>query len=712
MSEQIAEASALTKRVDRIVLVAGIALAVVAAVGVWLVFEFVGAEKARDLRSWQDRMGIVVDSRAAAVGEWVEQQYGVLRGLAENQSLQLYMTELSLGLAEEEDEEPAELTYLRNLLTVTAERTGFQEPLQGPDVPANVQRTGVAGIGLTDPLGKPIVSSAGMPQPDPGLRQAVAAATGGARGLYDLHLGASQQPSIGFAVPIYAVQDETGRTEAIGTVVGLRLVGDDLFGRLAQPGETLETAETYLVRSDGTTVEYLSPLADGTEPLRRKLALDTEELAAAFVFDSPGGFATKRNYERSEVLVTGRTLAMVPWRLVRAVGTEEALTEIETRSSAMLIVFLLIIVLVAAALVAVWRHATSLREAKAAERYRITAQLFTNVTEFLRTITDNLPNQIFALDGDGRYTFANMAAATEVGMHPRDMVGKLMSGVLGPVRARLYQRINHRVIDDQEPIFEVHRLEDGGERRVVRSNHLPLPKTTLRPAGALVLLDDLTEVSAERDRRERTLRQLVQTLMTVVDRRDPYSADHSARVAEVARVIATEMDLPQVAADTVEFAGSLINIGKILVPSALLTKTDELTDEERETLRQSVQHSADLLEGVEFDGPVVESIRQMQERWDGSGPRGLAAEEIEMGARVLSVANAFVGMVSARAYRDAMSFNRACGILQDGAGTVFDRRPVSALVNHLDNRGGREKWAHYGDRPESEGDTPGEPGSA
>jgi PAS domain S-box-containing protein len=711
MSEQIAEATALTRRVNRIVLVAAIALAVVATVGVWLVFEFVGAEKSRDLRSWQDRMGIVADSRAAAVGDWVEEQYGDLRGLAENQSLQLYMTELSLGVAEEE-EEPAELTYLRNLLTVTAERTGFEVPLRGAEVPANVERTGLAGIALTDPLGNLIVRSSGMPQPSPGLRQAIAVAAGGERGLQDLHLGAGEQPAIGFAVPIYAVQDDTGRTEAIGTVVGLRLVGDDLFARLKQPGETLETAETYLVRTDGPTVQYLSPLADGTKPLRRTLALDTEELAAAFVFDSPGGFAIKRNYAGGEVLVTGRALAMTPWYLVRTVGTEEALTEIETRSSAMLVVFLLVIVLVAAALVAVWRHATSLREAQAAERYRITAELFTNVTEFLRTITDNLPNQIFALDRDGRYTFANTAAARDVGLHPREMVGKLMSSVLGPVRARLFQRINDTMIDNQEATFEVHRFDDDGNRRVVRSNHLPLPKTTLRPDGALVLLDDLTEVSAERDRRERTLRQLVQTLMTVVDRRDPYSADHSARVAEVARAITTEMDLPQVAADTVEFAGSLINLGKILVPSALLTKTDDLTDEERETLRQSVQHSAELLEGVEFDGPVVESIRQMQERWDGSGPRGLAGEDIEMGARVLSVANAFVGMVSARAYRDAMSFNRACGILQEGAGTAFDRRPVSALVNHLDNRGGREKWAHYGDRPETAGDAPGEPGEA
>ena len=145
-------------------------------------------------------------------------------------------------------------------------------------------------------------------------------------------------------------------------------------------------------------------------------------------------------------------------------------------------------------------------------------------------------------------------------------------------------------------------------------------------------------------------------------------------------------------------------LGKLLLPRELLTKQDELTDDERETLRLSVQNSADLLAGVDFEGPVLATIRQMQAHWDGSGPQGLSGEAIEVTARVLAVVNAFVGMVSARAYRDAIPFNRACAILQDGAGTTFDRRPVSALINYLDNREGRDKWSHFSERPEIPGD--------
>ncbi len=700
MSDQAAIAT--NRRVNRIVIAAGLALIVLSAVAIWLGVSFVKSERDRDLQSWQVRMGIVADGRTAAVQDWIDQQFEVVQGLSENQSLQLYMTELALGITEDGDE-PGEVTYLRNLLTVTAERTGFVVRQSSGAVPANVERTGLAGIALTDARGTTIVTSIGMPELTAAMRQATATAVSGVAAVFDVTLAPSGVPIMGFAVPIYAVQDDSGRAEPIGAVFGLRLVDERLYDLLPQPGDTLETSETYLVRTEGAAISYLSPLRDGTDALRRSLDQSTPDLAAALAIESPGGFGARRNYDGAQVLVTGRALARVPWVLVRTVQTSEALAEIEARSRTLVIVFALIVIGVGIALIAVWRHATSLREAEASERYRVAAELFTNVTEFLRAVTDNMPDPIFAVDREGKFTFANMKAGQDADLHPREMVGKLMSGVIGPVKARVFRDLNARAIAEQRPVSQVHHWEDDGEDHVIHSNHLPLPQTKLRPEGALVLLADLTDVTEERDRRERTLNQLVRTLMAVVDRRDPFSANHSARVAEVADAIAQEMELPEVTRDTVVIAGSLINLGKTLVPRDILTKTADLTEDEREILRRSVQSSADLLEGVEFDGPVVDTIRQMQERWDGTGPRGLTGEEIEVTARIVAVANAFVGMVSARAYRDAISFNRACANLQENAGSQFDRRPVSALINHLDNRGGREAWSHYGQRPEIDG---------
>ena len=149
--------------------------------------------------------------------------------------------------------------------------------------------------------------------------------------------------------------------------------------------------------------------------------------------------------------------------------------------------------------------------------------------------------------------------------------------------------------------------------------------------------------------------------------------------------------------------GALMNLGKVTVPSGVLTKTEKLTDAELALIRESILTSADLIEGVEFDGPVADTIRQIQERWDGKGqPANLASEEILPTARIVAVANAFVGMVSARAYRPGMSFGEASKALMTGTGTAYDTRPVSALLHYLDIEGGRQRWAHFGIPPESE----------
>src|SRR5690242_1437046 len=102
----------------------------------------VEAEGERDLRIWQARLAVLADSRAAAVGDWLERQTEVVNGLAQNASLQIYVTELALANGDRAGvtDEAAQAEYLYNLLVVTAERTGFAAAPLGPRVGANVAR--------------------------------------------------------------------------------------------------------------------------------------------------------------------------------------------------------------------------------------------------------------------------------------------------------------------------------------------------------------------------------------------------------------------------------------------------------------------------------------------------------------------------------------------------------------------------------------------
>ncbi len=690
------------RRFNVAVLAAGGLLLLAAVVAVYFAFRFVDQERERDFQAWQVRLGIVANSRAAAVNEWVERNFSAVRELTENASLQLYLTELVLagGSQAVKIEEPAEAGYLRNLLVATAERNGFKPPPAAGEVAANVKRVGVAGMALVNALGDPLVSTPAMPPINERIRAAVRKALAGEPAVIDIYLGASNRPTIGFVLPIYGIQDDG--PEGIGAAVGVRLVDADFYKRLIQPGQTKDSAKTYIVRRNGGVIEYLSPLAGGIPALTRSMAADTPGLAAAFAVDNPGGFAVQRDYSGADVLVTGRSIKNLPWTLVHTVAQAEALAETETRLRAILAVFVLIVVGTMVTVIAVWFKGSSLRATKMAEQYRIAAERFESLICFMRLVTDSQPTHIVCTSSDNRISFANRPFAAYYGISITDIRFKPLSSVMGPVKATALSEVNQRVISRRKNENHLYHFEESDGTHVSVVDHVYIPPDATHPPVVLCVIHDITELNRERERNELMMRQLVDTLVSVVDRRDPFSANHSARVAEVAREIASEMGLSKEDTGTVDIAGSLLSLGKILVSQDLLTKVSHINPEERKILLGCYMTSAELLEGVDFDGPVVETIRQVCEKWDGSGALGLAGEDILETARILSVANAFVGMVSARAYRDAITFENASDALLSDAGGRYDRRPVSALINLLDNRGGAAKWAHF-QKPSEDG---------
>ena len=718
---------------NKVAIAITVALIVTISIAVAGAIYFVNSERQRDIQAWQIRLGIIADSRTAAINQWVEMNFSHMRELAQNASLQLYISDIasnanpsdtqtisepSLGLVNTQDtDEPAlpleiddavdaqtSATYLRNLLNATAERIGFKAPPPVGEISANVERIGVAGIGLVDITGVPIVSTPDMPPISGRTRKAVAQALDGEPAVIDLYLGASGEPTMGFVLPIYGIQDDQDGAKGIGAVVGIRTIGKDLYSRLIQPGETSTSSETYLVRKSGPSAEYLTPMADGTPALKRSLSMDTPDLIDANALNSPGGFTMGVDYAGSDVLAASRPIANLTWVLIRKISRNEALSATDNRLSVILGVFIGIIIIVTLAVLYVWKKGASMRAMQSLHDAEIALERFTNVSNFMRVVTDNQPNHIVAVDSDTQYTFANMPAAKDAGLEPADMLGKTMASVIGPVKAHIYTELNKDVFRTMEPqsqtiVFGDDEDDTDASLQVVRVHQVPLKGDRDFPTAVLMILSDITELTHEKRRGEKMMRQLTDTLVGVVDRRDPFSAHHSYRVAEVARAIAHEMGLEELELKTVDIAGNLINLGKIFIPEEVLTKTNDLTKEERDLLANAYLTTAEMLEGVEFDGPVIETIRQFGETIDGNGPLGLKADHIIMTARILSVANAFVGMISTRAYRGAMPFQKAADILLEDVGSKYDRKPVSALLNFLDNRGGADRWAHFRELP-------------
>jgi putative nucleotidyltransferase with HDIG domain len=173
----------------------------------------------------------------------------------------------------------------------------------------------------------------------------------------------------------------------------------------------------------------------------------------------------------------------------------------------------------------------------------------------------------------------------------------------------------------------------------------------------------------------------------VVETRDPYTAGHQRRVADIASAIGREMDLSEWAIRGIRVAGLLHDIGKLSVPAEILTKPGKLNATEFTIIKSHSQVSYDILEMIEFPWPVKEAILQHHERLDGSGyPNGLTGDDITLEARILGVADVVEAISSHRPYRPALGMEQALRELLNKKGVLYDPKVVEACLKLIERK--------------------------
>jgi putative nucleotidyltransferase with HDIG domain len=173
-----------------------------------------------------------------------------------------------------------------------------------------------------------------------------------------------------------------------------------------------------------------------------------------------------------------------------------------------------------------------------------------------------------------------------------------------------------------------------------------------------------------------------------VETRDPYTAGHQIRSADLARAIAAEMGLPQDKIDAIRMAGSIHDIGKISTPAEILSKPTKLSDLEFSLIKEHARQGYEILKDVESPWPLAEIVRQHHERMDGSGyPRGLRGEAIMVEARILAVADVVESMASHRPYRAALGLNAALEEIEKNRETLYDADVAAACLRLFREKG-------------------------
>ncbi len=174
---------------------------------------------------------------------------------------------------------------------------------------------------------------------------------------------------------------------------------------------------------------------------------------------------------------------------------------------------------------------------------------------------------------------------------------------------------------------------------------------------------------------------IIQVLSTISEKRDPYTAGHQTRVADLTRAIAQDMGLSAERVEGVRLAGTIHDIGKVSVPAEILSKPARLTNIEFDMVKSHPQVGYEILHDVDFSWPLAEMVLEHHERMDGSGyPKGLKGEAILLEARILAVADVVEAMASHRPYRPALGIEAALEEIEKNRGILYDSSVVSACL--------------------------------
>ncbi|MBF0457378.1 MAG: PAS domain S-box protein [Nitrospirae bacterium] len=318
--------------------------------------------------------------------------------------------------------------------------------------------------------------------------------------------------------------------------------------------------------------------------------------------------------------------------------------------------------------------------------------------EHFRSVVESTKNAIVTVTSQGNITFWNKAAEALFG-YPFDEVKDTSIMNIIPERfrntdmeglCRVLETGNTGVIGDMCEIYGLRK--DGSE--------FPLEFSVAKweaAAGTFftaVFVDITKRKQAEETLAEsfenlrKALGGVIQTLSMALEAKDPYTAGHQNRVADLSRAIAFEMGLSQHQIEGVRMAGAIHDLGKIWVPAEILSKPGKLHESEFALIKNHSFVGYEILNNMDFPWPIDVIVLQHHEKLDGSGyPNKLKGEDILIEARIICVADIVEAMSSHRPYRPSLGIEAALEEIAAHMGTYYDTDVVEACLRLFREKG-------------------------
>lgn len=280
-------------------------------------------------------------------------------------------------------------------------------------------------------------------------------------------------------------------------------------------------------------------------------------------------------------------------------------------------------------------------------------------------------------DRDLRINWINRAMSKRLGVEVGDLIGKKCF-MIWKAGEKCDDCILEKVIKSREQ-KKTELTNEMGEYWLVRAYPVIGPDGDV--TGVVEVSEDITERKRASKKLEAAFDALVRIASDIVSAKDPYTAGHQKNVSDLAVAIGKKMGLNDETLTCLKFAGLLHDIGKISIPSEILTRPVKLSNIELSLIKEHSRNGYNILKDIDLPWPIADIVLQHHERLDGSGyPNGLKNDEIRLESRIIAVADVVEAITSHRPYRQALGIEHALNEIKKNSGILYDPAVVEACV--------------------------------
>jgi len=327
------------------------------------------------------------------------------------------------------------------------------------------------------------------------------------------------------------------------------------------------------------------------------------------------------------------------------------------------------------------------------EREQMEQALMESAERYCNLFANSL-EAVFSADIEDNILVGNKALEKLCGYCLEELTEMKTTNILPPESGEYISKQVERILNADEPISSiVHEIFRKYGKGILIEQYLNFIKRKGTIAGLRESYRDIAERNKTAEQLKSSLINLAKIVSRVIESCDPYTAGHQQRVAELARLVGENMGLDEDMVERLYFNGLLHDIGKISIPTSILTKPGELAEEEWALIRAHTKQGYNILKDAHLPWPVADAALQHHERLDGSGyPDGITGDKLSLEVSILAVCDVVEAMSSHRPYRPARTTTDILKELKDGRGTKYNVGVVDVMLPMIESGEFKSVW--------------------